>query len=82
MELQANHTQGNRMGYFTDLKDDLPFDVQASAQAIPALTKESVIAMHYGSNPLTKGTFAEFAEAMKGSTTRVVPITEGQMVEF
>lgn len=43
---------------------------------------KSVIAMHYGSNPLTKGTFAEFAEAMKGSTTRVVPITEGQMVEF
>ena len=43
---------------------------------------KSVIAMHYGSNPLTKGTYAEFAEAMKGSTTRVVPITEGQMVEF
>ena len=43
---------------------------------------KSVIAMHYGSNPLTKGTFAEFAEAMKGSATRVVPITEGQMVEF
>jgi L-ascorbate metabolism protein UlaG (beta-lactamase superfamily) len=43
---------------------------------------KSVIAMHYGSNPLTKGTYAEFAEAMKGSSTRVVPITEGQMVEF
>jgi L-ascorbate metabolism protein UlaG (beta-lactamase superfamily) len=43
---------------------------------------KSVIAMHYGSNPLTKGTYAEFAEAMKGSTTRVVPITEGQTVEF
>lgn len=43
---------------------------------------KSVIAMHYGSNPLTKGTYAEFAEAMKGSATRVVPITEGQMVEF
>lgn len=41
-----------------------------------------VIAMHYGSNPLTKGTFAEFQEAMKGSSTRVVPISEGQMVEF
>jgi L-ascorbate metabolism protein UlaG (beta-lactamase superfamily) len=43
---------------------------------------KSVIAMHYGSNPLTKGTYAEFAEAMKGSSTRVVPITEGQTVEF
>jgi len=43
---------------------------------------KNVIAMHYGSNPLTKGTYAEFAEAMKGSSTRVVPITEGQMVEF
>ena len=42
-----------------------------------------VVPIHYGSNPLTKGTLAEFQAAMKGhTTTQVVPMTEGQTVDF
>jgi L-ascorbate metabolism protein UlaG (beta-lactamase superfamily) len=46
------------------------------------LTAKSVIPMHYNSNPLTKGTLAEFQEAMKGASATVVPMTEGQKVQF
>ena len=41
-----------------------------------------VIPMHYNSNPLTKGTLEEFQNAMKGSKTKVVPMTEGQTLAF
>jgi len=41
-----------------------------------------VIPMHYNSNPLTKGTLEEFQNAMKGSKTKVVPMTEGQALAF
>ena len=37
-----------------------------------------VIPMHYNSNPLAKGTVAEFEEAMKGSSIRILPMTEGK----
>ena len=37
-----------------------------------------VIPMHYGSNPMTPGTRAEFEAAMKGSNIKIVPFTEGQ----
>jgi L-ascorbate metabolism protein UlaG (beta-lactamase superfamily) len=43
---------------------------------------KNMIPMHYNSNPLTPGTLAEFQTAMKGSSIRVVPMTEGQTVEF
>jgi len=43
---------------------------------------KNVIAMHYNSNPLATGTLAEFQAAMKGSSVKVVPMTEGQSVEF
>jgi L-ascorbate metabolism protein UlaG (beta-lactamase superfamily) len=46
------------------------------------LSPKAVIPMHYNSNPLTKGTLAEFQDAMKGSSVRIVPMTEGQTVEF
>ena len=46
------------------------------------LSAKAVIPMHYNSSPLTKGTLAEFQEAMKGALTTVVPMTEGQKVEF
>ncbi|NCW40328.1 MAG: metal-dependent hydrolase [Betaproteobacteria bacterium] len=46
------------------------------------LNPKAVIPMHYNSNPLTKGTLAEFQEAMKGALTTVVPMTEGQKVAF
>jgi L-ascorbate metabolism protein UlaG (beta-lactamase superfamily) len=41
-----------------------------------------VMPIHYNSNPLTKGTLAEFEAAMKGSKIKVVPIAEGQTLEF
>lgn len=41
-----------------------------------------VIPMHYNSNPLTPGTLAEFEAAMKGSSVKIVPMTEGQTVSF
>ncbi len=43
---------------------------------------KTVIPMHYNSNPLTKGTLAEFQAAMKGSKIKVVPMTEGQTLAF
>ena len=36
--------------------------------------------MHDNSNPLARGTPAEFQAAMKGSAVRVVGMTEGQTV--
>ena len=41
-----------------------------------------VMPIHYNSNPLAKGTLAEFEQAMKGSTIKVVPMTEGQTLSF
>jgi len=41
-----------------------------------------VIPMHYGSNPMTKGTLAEFQAAMKGSSIKIIPMTEGETVQF
>ena len=43
---------------------------------------KTVIPMHYNSNPMTPGTLAEFQAAMKGSSIKIVPMTEGQTVEF
>ena len=63
-------------GNFTMDPEDAAFGMKTW---IPA---KSVIPMHYGSNPLTKGTSAEFVEAMKGANTRVIVMTEGQTVEF
>ena len=63
-------------GNFTMDPEDAAFGMKTW---IPA---KSVIPMHFGSNPLTKGTSAEFIEAMKGSSTKVIVMTEGQTVEF
>ena len=46
---------------------------------IPA---KAVIPMHYNSNPLARGTLAEFQAAMQGSSVRVVPLAEGQSARF
>lgn len=46
------------------------------------INPKTVIPMHYNSNPLTPGTLAEFQAAMKGSAITVVPMSEGQTVEF
>ena len=54
-----------------------------AAYAINTMIKpKMVIPIHYNSNPLAKGTLAEFQEAMKSSSTRVIPMVEGQTVEF
>jgi len=63
-------------GNFTMAPDDAAFAARNWIQP------KMVIPMHYNSNPLTPGTLAEFQEAMKGSSVKVVPMSEGQSVEF
>ena len=63
-------------GNFTMAPDDAAFAARTWIQP------KMIIPMHYNSNPLTPGTLAEFQEAMKGSSVKVVPMTEGQSVEF
>ncbi len=46
------------------------------------INPKTAIPMHYNSNPIAKGTAAEFKAAMAGSAVRVVTMTEGQTVEF
>jgi L-ascorbate metabolism protein UlaG (beta-lactamase superfamily) len=54
----------------------------ATFAATNMIKPKSVIPMHYNSSPLTPGTLAEFQAAMKGSDVKVVPMTEGQSVDF
>ena len=63
-------------GNFTMDPEDAAY---AMKNWIPA---KQVIPIHYNSNPLAKGTLPEFEEAMKGSTSKVVPMTEGQTLAF
>lgn len=63
-------------GNFTMDPDDAAF---AARQWIKS---KIVIPIHYNSNPLAKGTLEEFQKAMKGSTIKVVPMSEGQTVTF
>jgi L-ascorbate metabolism protein UlaG (beta-lactamase superfamily) len=46
------------------------------------INSKNVIPIHYNSNPIAKGTLAEFQAAMQGSPIRIVPMTEGQTVSF
>jgi L-ascorbate metabolism protein UlaG (beta-lactamase superfamily) len=46
------------------------------------INPKMVIPIHYNSNPIAKGTLLEFQAAMQGSSIRVVPMSEGQTVEF
>ena len=63
-------------GNFTTGPADVAY---ALKQWIPA---KSVIPMHYNSNPIARGTLAQFQEAMKGNPVRVVPMAEGETVSF
>ena len=63
-------------GNFTMDPDDAAFAAKTW------INPKAVIPMHYNSNPLAKGTLAEFTAAMRGSAIRVVPMSEGQTVEF
>ena len=63
-------------GNFTMAPDD-------AAYALKTWIKpRMVIPMHYNSNPIAKGTLAEFQAAMKGSSIKIIPMTEGEIVQF
>jgi L-ascorbate metabolism protein UlaG (beta-lactamase superfamily) len=63
-------------GNFTMDPDDAAF-------ALRTWVKPKIaIPMHYNSNPLTKGTFAEFQAAMKGSPIKIIQVVEGQIISF
>ena len=46
------------------------------------INPKNIIPIHYNSNPIAKGTLAEFQAAMKGSSIKVTPMTEEQTIEF
>jgi L-ascorbate metabolism protein UlaG (beta-lactamase superfamily) len=54
-----------------------------AAYAARELVKPKVvIPMHYGTNPMARGTPAQFIEAMAGSPVRVIVATPGQALSF
>ena len=57
-------------------------DPEEAIALIKKIEPNMVIPMHYNSNPMTKGTLAEFQAAMKGSNIKIIPMTEGEMVQF
>ncbi len=63
-------------GNFTMAPDDAAFALRTWVKP------KMVIPMHYNSNPLAKGTLAEFQDAMKGSPIKIIPMTEGQTVQL
>lgn len=63
-------------GNFTMDPEDAAYAIK---NWVPA---KMVMPIHYNSNPLAKGTLAEFVEAMKGSKSQIVPMTEGQTLSF
>ncbi len=63
-------------GNFTMAPDDAAYSLRTWVKP------KMVVPMHYNSNPLAKGTLAEFQDAMKGSSIKIIPMTEGQTVQF
>lgn len=55
---------------------------EAAYAANELLKIPHVIAMHYGANPLAKGTLAQFQEFMKTSKLKLHPIKPGEVVTF
>lgn len=54
-----------------------------SAWVVKNLLKpKAVIPMHYGSNPVTKGTAAQFIAAKGNSTVKVIVATPGHVLNF
>ena len=63
-------------GHFT-------MDPADAAWAVTQLLKpRAVIPMHYGTNPLAKGTAKEFVDAMGASAIKVIVAVPGQTLEF
>jgi len=63
-------------GNFTMDHDDAAYAVKAW------LKPKHVIPMHYGTNPLAKGTATGFVSALQGTGYRITVMTEGQTLEF
>jgi L-ascorbate metabolism protein UlaG (beta-lactamase superfamily) len=63
-------------GNFTMDPDDAAF------AARNWIKPKMVVPIHYNSNPLAKGTLEEFQKAMKGSSVKVVPMSEVQTLAF
>jgi L-ascorbate metabolism protein UlaG (beta-lactamase superfamily) len=58
-------------------------DPEDAAWAVKDLLKpRAVIPMHYGANPLAKGTAAQFSAAMRASDVQVFIATPGQALNF
>lgn len=58
-------------------------DPAEAAWAVKELIRpKAVIPMHYGTNPLARGTAAQFVEAMGASAVRVLVATPGQPLPF
>jgi L-ascorbate metabolism protein UlaG (beta-lactamase superfamily) len=58
-------------------------DPAEAAWAVKELIRpKAVIPMHYGTNPLARGTAAQFVEAMGSSTVRVLVATPGEPLKF
>jgi L-ascorbate metabolism protein UlaG (beta-lactamase superfamily) len=58
-------------------------DPADAAYAVNELLKpKAVIPMHYGANPLAKGTARQFSEAMAGSAVKVQVAVPGQPINF
>jgi L-ascorbate metabolism protein UlaG (beta-lactamase superfamily) len=63
-------------GNFTMDPEDAAFAIRTW------INPKMVTPIHYNSNPLAKGTLAEFTAAMQGSAVKIVPMTEGGTTEF
>lgn len=58
-------------------------DPSDAAWAVKELIRpKAVMPMHYGTNPLARGTAQEFVQAMGGSGIRVIVPTPGQVLKF
>jgi L-ascorbate metabolism protein UlaG (beta-lactamase superfamily) len=55
---------------------------EAAYAANELLKIPNVIAMHYGANPLAKGTLVQFAELLKGSTSKLNPLKPGEVATY
>jgi L-ascorbate metabolism protein UlaG (beta-lactamase superfamily) len=56
---------------------------EEAAYAAKQLIKvRDVIPMHYGANPLAKGTPAQFLDFLKGSSVRVHVLKPGEQISF
>ena len=54
-----------------------------AAWAVTQMIKpRAVIPMHYGANPLAKGTAKEFVDAMGGSPVKVIVAVPGEAIGF